>query len=84
MRKINMTDAREDLSSVVNEVAYGQERVVLTRRGRSLAAVVSIDDAKLLEQLEDELDLADAKAALADPDNADPVAWEQIKVNLGL
>lgn len=84
MRKLKMTEAREELANIVNEVAYGHERVLLTRRGRELAAVVSVDDAQLLERLEDELDLADARAALANPENADPVPWEQVRANLGL
>ncbi len=37
-----------DISGLVNRVAYGGERVILTSRGRPMAALVSLDD---LEQL---------------------------------
>jgi hypothetical protein len=38
---------------------------VLTRHGRAVAAVISIEDLRELEAAEDEADLAAARAALA-------------------
>jgi prevent-host-death family protein len=58
--------ARQDFSDTINRVAYGRERVILQRRGKDVAAVVPIDDLKLLEALEDRMDLEDARAALAE------------------
>lgn len=84
MPEIPITEAREDLAALVNRVAYGGERIRLTRRGRGLAAVVAIEDLELLEALEDELDLAAARAALADPGNRDRIPWEVVKRELGL
>lgn len=37
-----------------------------------------------LEELEDQLDLQDALEAEAHPDNQEPIAWEQVKQELGL
>lgn len=65
-------------------MAYGGERVVLTRHGRRVAAVVPIEDLDLLEQLEDAADLDAVREALADPKSATPVAWPDIKAQLGL
>ncbi len=48
------------------------------RVGRGQLTVVD------LEELEDQLDLQDALEAEAHPDNQDPVAWEQVKQELGL
>ena len=59
-------------------MAYGGERVVLTRHGRRVAAVVPIEDLELLEQLEDAADLDAVREALADPNNATPVAWPDL------
>jgi prevent-host-death family protein len=84
MSELPITDAREDLAEVINRVAYSHERVRLTRRGKPLAAVVSIEDLELLELLEDQADLEAMRAALADPANAQPIPWEQVKTNLGL
>jgi prevent-host-death family protein len=84
MSELPVTDAREDLAEVVNRVAYGHERVRLTRRGKPLAAVVPIEDLELLEQLEDQADIEAMRQALADPANAEPIPWEQVRAELGL
>jgi prevent-host-death family protein len=41
---------KRDISELVNRVAYGGERVVLTSRGKPKAALVSIDDYELLQR----------------------------------
>jgi prevent-host-death family protein len=76
---INISEAREDFAQLVNRVAYAHERVRLVRRGRELAAVVPTEDLDLLEALDDELDLAAAREALADPANAGRIPWEDIR-----
>ena len=40
MAKIAVIDARKDLADILNRAAYGKERVVLTRRGKDVAAIV--------------------------------------------
>lgn len=57
-------EARDRFSEVLNRVAFGGERVVLTRRGKPLAAVVPLEDMALLEELEDRIDLEEARATL--------------------
>jgi prevent-host-death family protein len=68
----------------VNRAAYRQERVLLTRHGKPIAAIISTDDLELLEALEDKADLDAIDAALADPENAETIPWEQVKADLGL
>jgi prevent-host-death family protein len=81
---ISTVKAREQLSTVINRAAFGKERVVLTRRGKEVAAVVPIEDVKLLEELEDRIDLEEARAALAEAKSKGTIPWEKIKANLGL
>jgi prevent-host-death family protein len=76
--------AREQLSNVINRAAFGKERIVLTRRGKEIAAVVPIEDVKLLEEIEDRIDLEEARAALAQVKSKGTISWEKIKVDLGL
>jgi prevent-host-death family protein len=76
--------AREQLSNVINRAAFGKERIVLTRRGKEIAAVVPIEDVKLLEELEDRIDLEEARAALAEAKSKGTIPWEKIKADLGL
>jgi antitoxin (DNA-binding transcriptional repressor) of toxin-antitoxin stability system len=58
--------AREGFADTLNRVAFGNERVVLRRGGKEIAAVVPIADLRLLEVLEDRIDLVDARVALAE------------------
>lgn len=51
MTRINASEARADLSGIVNRAAYGKERIVVCRHGKPLAAVVPIEDLHLLERL---------------------------------
>ncbi len=80
---IGVSEARESFAELVNRAAYGHERVLVARRGRPVAAIVPIEDVELLERLEDEFDLELAREALADPENAVPIPWEQVEAELG-
>jgi prevent-host-death family protein len=53
-REIPVTQARAELAELVNRVAYSGERVVLTRHGRPLAAIVSAADLELLQALSEQ------------------------------
>ncbi|MCP4601933.1 MAG: type II toxin-antitoxin system Phd/YefM family antitoxin [Proteobacteria bacterium] len=64
MVRLNASEARHDFADVINRVAYRGERIVLHRRGKDVAAIISLEDLELLERLEDDKDLKAAKAAL--------------------
>jgi hypothetical protein len=49
-----------------------------------VAAVVPIEDVKLLEELEDRIDLEEARAALLETKSKGTIPWEKIKADLGL
>jgi prevent-host-death family protein len=84
MSERRISEARESFSTTVNRVAFGRERVVLTRHGKPVAAVVPIEDLELLESLEDMSDLDEVRAALSDPANRERIAWEELKARLSL
>jgi prevent-host-death family protein len=63
MKRVTLSKARESFSETINQVAYGQERVVLDRHGKGIAALIPIDDLTLLEELEERLDLDAFRAA---------------------
>lgn len=60
INKVTTAEARKHLADIVNNVAYGQDSIVLTRRGKDIAALVSIEDFELLQKLEDLQDIEDA------------------------
>ena len=77
---ISTADARKHFADIVNKVAYGKEAVVLTRRGQEIAALVSIEELELLQQIEDHIDIEDAKKALAEAGEniSAQEVWEQL------
>jgi prevent-host-death family protein len=48
--QVSIGRVKRDISDLVNRVAYGGERIVLTSRGRPKAALVSMEDYERLEQ----------------------------------
>ncbi|MGW3625935.1 type II toxin-antitoxin system Phd/YefM family antitoxin [Streptomyces sp. NPDC000880] len=50
--EIPVTQARAELAELINRVVYGGERVVVTRHGKPLVALVSADDLERLEKEE--------------------------------
>jgi prevent-host-death family protein len=86
MAEISTTEAREEFSEIVNRAAYGKERVVLTRHGKRLAAVVPVEDLEALEGLEDNLDVLAAERAekRAKSKGEKAVPWAKAKKQLGL
>ncbi|MCX4452477.1 type II toxin-antitoxin system Phd/YefM family antitoxin [Streptomyces sp. NBC_01340] len=49
--EIPVTQARAELADLINRVVYGGERVVVTRHGKPLVALVSAADLERLEEL---------------------------------
>lgn len=60
--EIPVTQARAELADLINRVVYGNERVVVTRHGKPLVALVSAAD---LEKLEAEHEVAEDLAGSA-------------------
>jgi prevent-host-death family protein len=77
---ITTADARKHFADIVNKVAYGQDPIILTRRGEKVAALVSIEELELLQQIEDVIDIEDAKQALSEAGENIPAneVWKQL------
>ena len=86
MTRLAAAKVRQDFAETVNRVAYGRERIVLYRRGKDLAALISLEDLALLEKLEDRLDAEEAEKVLAESKarGEKPVRWEKAKKALRL
>jgi prevent-host-death family protein len=78
---VSVAKIRNNMADVLNRVAYGGERVVLARRGKKVAALVSVEDLALLEELENR---ADVKAALKARKEKGAVPLSKIKTRLGM
>jgi prevent-host-death family protein len=82
LNKISAADARKKFANIINRVAYGKESFVLTRRGEALAAIVSMEDLKLLQEVEEQMDIDDAWKARNEP--GENISWEKLREELEL
>ncbi len=81
MTEITVSQARGGFAELISRVAYGHDRVIISKNGKNVAAVVPLEDMELLEALEDRLDIDSARKALKKPEWA---AWSKVKADLGL
>jgi len=84
---VSVSDARQDLASIIDRARREHAPVYLARRGRRVAAVIDADDLDdLLELAEDMIDIREAAAARAEmiATGAEPIPWEQVRADLGL
>jgi prevent-host-death family protein len=83
---MSVTQARARLADTVDQARTSHAPVYLTRRGRPVAAIIDSTQLDVLvaaaEDLEDMLAVEAAKAELAG--GAQPVAWEEVRRDLGL
>jgi prevent-host-death family protein len=84
--EMGVAEIRNNMADALNRVAYQGERIVLERRGKGVAALVSMDDLALLEALEDREDVKAARKVLAEMKRKaeQPVSLEAVKRELGL
>jgi antitoxin Phd len=80
--KISTADVRKNFSNIVNRVSFGKESIILTRRGEEIAALVAMDELRLLQELEDRIDIADAIKAIKE--QGEDIPAEQFWKKLGL
>lgn len=78
------SQARSELTTIVNHVAFCHDRYVLTRNGKDVAAIVPIEDLEILEAIEDERDIEIARRVDEDIKKHSPVKWKDAKRDLGL
>jgi prevent-host-death family protein len=53
MKKLEATQARQEFADTVNQVAYGLDRIVVSRHGKDVAAIVPLVDLQLLERCQE-------------------------------
>lgn len=52
MRQVNLAKAKSSLSEFANRAAYTGEHIIITKRGKRFAAIISIEDLELLEKVQ--------------------------------
>jgi prevent-host-death family protein len=52
-KSLTVSEARDRLAEVIGQVQFGGERVTISKRGKPVAVVVSVEDAAFLDEMED-------------------------------
>ena len=80
---MNTTDAKEQFSDLINQVAHNKERVLLSRRGKDIAAIIPIEDFKLLLTTQDKYDLREALDSFKESRDKGTFTLNQLKEEIG-
>ena len=51
-QSVTLTELKQNLSDIINRAAYGNARIELVSRGKAKAALISLDDLRRLEALD--------------------------------
>jgi prevent-host-death family protein len=81
-RRLSASQARAAFAEALNRASFAGERTVIRRHGKDVAAVVSAEDLKILEALEDRRDLEEARHIMKKASRL--ISWEKINNDLGL
>ena len=81
MVSLGVSELRSRMKDCIGRVAYGGQRIVIKQNGKTACALVSVEDLKLLEAIEEHADL---KAALQAKKETENVNWEDMKQEFGL
>jgi prevent-host-death family protein len=88
MNILSVEEARNGFTEVLNRAKYNNERTIVTRRGKEVGAIISMEDLRLLEvcveALEDRADAELAHKRLASLDESGTIPLEEIASRLGL
>lgn len=88
MKTLPLTEARKDLSKIVDEVSSVHEHVTITRQGKPAAVVMSSDEfeswQETLEILADPKAMAAIRRADKDIKAGRVRPWEEVRARLGL
>ena len=88
MKTLPFTEARKDLSKILDEVSAIHEHVTITRQGKPAAVVMSADEfeswQETLEILADPKAVAAIRRAEKDIAAGRVLPWEEVRARLGL
>lgn len=84
MATTTVAAAKNQFSDLLRRAEYGGERIIVERHGKPVAVIVSTEDLKRLEALENAEDVRDAAAALEEADKEGTIPLEVVLHKHGL
>jgi prevent-host-death family protein len=81
---INTVEAKEQFADLVNRVAHSKEKIILTRRGKEIVAMIPVEDLLLLQQSQDKHDLREAIDSLKDVRHLGAMTLDELREKIGI
>lgn len=86
--RLSVTELKDKLAEIVERVASGEERAIVSQDGKDVAAVISIEEfwflERVIEELEDEIDLEAVRTARKEIEEEGTISLAELKKELGL
>jgi prevent-host-death family protein len=82
MTSVTAKQLKDHPTDVLGRVQYGNERVAVTRYGKEVAVVVPIEDARLLERIEDLIDAEDVLKAVEEAEREGTISLDELREKL--
>ena len=90
MTTVTAARAAKSFAKTLERVRVGRERIIVERNGKELAAIVPVEDLKLLMRLVEEVEdnalaeLAIEREREAEAKGEKPIPWTKVRRDLGL
>lgn len=79
---ISAVDAKERFTELLNRVSHHKEHIVITRRGKDIAALIPIEDLHLMEECLNQSDLEEALASHQEVRAKGTITLAQLKMEI--
>lgn len=81
---LSAAEVKEQFTDLMNHVNHHKERVIVTRRGKEVAAIIPIEDLYFLQQTHDHRLLNEALDALTEVRQQGSIPLETFKAKVGV
>jgi len=75
-------EAQDQFSEIINQVVHNKDHIVLTRRGKEVAAIIPVEDLALLQDLQNKHDLQEALNALKEAREQGGISIDKVKAEI--
>lgn len=80
---ITAAEAKVEFSELLSRVSHHKERIIITRRGKEIAAIIPVEDLQLIKESLNKIDLQEAVESLKQSRESGTITLDQLKKETG-
>ena len=84
MTSLPLQEASKNLPDLVRRVSQEKERLLVQGEGEQIVAIIPVEDLELVEAIEDQIDVEEARAALREAEEKGTIPLDGFLKELGL